>query len=399
MNPIAFTRLFRPVAVLALSACAVPALADCPPLGTLPGFELQKEESGPRHYEEYRFRIGDEYAYEEQVVAGRYCQAIFVSPSDHMTVAEVMRNYREQLAQLGAETTFRSREHLFARLDENGQETWLHVFAEERRLEHVVVTKTAHQSRLTAPSGDDHRLFGHMPGYGLESAERRKFDEITLPAVGDEGKEIGVEGAVYVGRYVLLKDSTPASITDIVENYRHAILSRGGEEVARERRHLIGRLIDNDTVVWVHLYAEQTQYELTVVEEKPFESSLRPPKADALRAALDKQGRVALYVNFDFAKATLRPDAEPVLAQVVELLKADPALKLTIEGHTDDVGSDEANLKLSAARAAAVVDALVAKGIARERLESVGYGESRPIADNATAEGRAKNRRVELVKR
>jgi outer membrane protein OmpA-like peptidoglycan-associated protein len=82
----------------------------------------------------------------------------------------------------------------------------------------------------------------------------------------------------------------------------------------------------------------------------------------------------------------------------VKLLKENPGLKLAIEGHTDDVGAKPANEKLSRDRAAAVVDALAAAGIARDRLKSSGAGADKPVADNATSEGRAKNRRVELVK-
>ena len=82
----------------------------------------------------------------------------------------------------------------------------------------------------------------------------------------------------------------------------------------------------------------------------------------------------------------------------MRLLKENPGLKLTVEGHTDDVGSRAANEKLSRERAAAVVDALAAAGIARDRLKSAGPGPAKPLADNATSEGRARNRRVELVK-
>jgi outer membrane protein OmpA-like peptidoglycan-associated protein len=136
-----------------------------------------------------------------------------------------------------------------------------------------------------------------------------------------------------------------------------------------------------------------------VIEEKPFQASLQAPQANALKTALDREGRVALYVNFDFAKATLKPDAAPVVAQIVKLLKDNPGLKLSVEGHTDNVGTHDANLKLSEQRAAAVMGALVSAGIPRDRLQSAGYGPDKPVADNDTGEGRAKNRRVELVKR
>ncbi|HET9048587.1 MAG TPA: OmpA family protein [Chiayiivirga sp.] len=117
-----------------------------------------------------------------------------------------------------------------------------------------------------------------------------------------------------------------------------------------------------------------------------------------LKAALDSAGRVALYINFDFGKATLRPDAKPVLDQIVALLKDDTGLTLAIEGHTDDIGNDAANQRLSEERARAVMAALTAGGIEAPRLSAAGLGESTPIAANDGSEGRAKNRRVELVK-
>jgi len=117
-----------------------------------------------------------------------------------------------------------------------------------------------------------------------------------------------------------------------------------------------------------------------------------------MKDGLDKDGRVALYVNFDFAKATLKPDAQPIIAQVVALLKRNPDLSVSIDGHTDAIGLHDYNVKLSQDRAASVVAAIVAAGIDGGRLKSAGYGPDKPIAPNDTDEGRAKNRRVELVK-
>lgn len=114
---------------------------------------------------------------------------------------------------------------------------------------------------------------------------------------------------------------------------------------------------------------------------------------------LDQDCHVALYgINFDFNKATLRPDSDPTLEKVLALLKSRPDLKIEVQGHTDNVGSDDYNLKLSDARAASVVAWLVSKGIAADRLSSHGFGMRQPIADNGSDEGRAKNRRVELRK-
>ncbi|HYA62925.1 MAG TPA: OmpA family protein, partial [Candidatus Sulfotelmatobacter sp.] len=117
------------------------------------------------------------------------------------------------------------------------------------------------------------------------------------------------------------------------------------------------------------------------------------PTADSLKADLEKYGRAVLYINFDFNKATIRPDGKPIVAQVLKLMKDNPELKLAINGHTDNIGSASYNLKLSEERAKAVVDALVTSGISRSRLASAGFGPNQPIADNDTEKGRAKNRR------
>lgn len=102
-------------------------------------------------------------------------------------------------------------------------------------------------------------------------------------------------------------------------------------------------------------------------------------------------------VNFDNDKATLRPDALTVLDNAAETLKEWGEAKIEVAGHTDSKASDDYNMKLSQKRAEAVRDYLIGKGIAAERLSAKGYGESSPVADNETEEGRAKNRRVELT--
>lgn len=108
--------------------------------------------------------------------------------------------------------------------------------------------------------------------------------------------------------------------------------------------------------------------------------------------------RVRLYgVNFDFDQATLRGDDQDVLDALVNSLHSCPATNVRIEGHTDSLGSDAYNQNLSERRAAAVVDFLVASGLNPDTLQSIGLGESSPVADNAVEEGRALNRRVEVA--
>jgi outer membrane protein OmpA-like peptidoglycan-associated protein len=139
---------------------------------------------------------------------------------------------------------------------------------------------------------------------------------------------------------------------------------------------------------------------LQLVQPTSGELSVAPPPttAEELKAEIDRHGRVTIYINFDFDKAIIKPESKPAVNEVIRMMKQSPDLKLSINGYTDNVGTHEYNVKLSQARAAAVVDALAKAGIAADRLSSAGFGDSNPIDDNGKPEGRAKNRRVELVR-
>ncbi len=122
-----------------------------------------------------------------------------------------------------------------------------------------------------------------------------------------------------------------------------------------------------------------------------------PPVAQAPPPApVVKQKIVLRAVHFDFDKAVIRPDAVPVLDEAVEVLKAQGGVAVIVEGHTDSVGSEAYNKKLSLRRADSVRRYLVKHGIPADRVTTEGFGESRPVASNDTADGRAQNRRVEL---
>ena len=139
---------------------------------------------------------------------------------------------------------------------------------------------------------------------------------------------------------------------------------------------------------------------LDVIETKAMGNRMVTVKAEEMAEKIDTTGRIALYgILFDFNKTDLKPESQATLDQIGKLLADDPNLKLLVVGHTDNVGAFEFNRDLSARRAAAVVAALMAKyGIAKERLFPFGVSFASPIASNRSEEGRAKNRRVELVK-
>lgn len=150
--------------------------------------------------------------------------------------------------------------------------------------------------------------------------------------------------------------------------------------------------------VWFGLTTTDQKVELTTLEEKKMEQSIALTKADEMKAALDKQGFIALYINFDTDKAALRDDGKPAVEEIARLLKNNPGLKISVEGHTDNSGDAKRNKALSEQRAATIVTALKGAGIEAARLKSAGFGADKPIADNRTEDGRAHNRRVELVK-
>jgi len=129
-------------------------------------------------------------------------------------------------------------------------------------------------------------------------------------------------------------------------------------------------------------------------EERVAQAPPPPPAPKPTPAPVRKI--VLRGVNFDFDKSNIRADARPILDEAVRTLAGEPDINISVEGHTDNIGTDAYNEKLSLRRAHAVADYLTKGGITRSRMTVKGYGESKPVASNATADGRAQNRRVEL---
>lgn len=137
-----------------------------------------------------------------------------------------------------------------------------------------------------------------------------------------------------------------------------------------------------------------------VIETKGMKNRMVEVKADEMEKQITTTGRVALYgVYFDTNEATLKAESDATLAEVQKLMTSDPEIKILVVGHTDNIGEFEFNRDLSNRRAAAVVEALTSRyGISTQRLFPFGCSFASPTAPNGTEEGRAKNRRVELVK-
>ena len=151
--------------------------------------------------------------------------------------------------------------------------------------------------------------------------------------------------------------------------------------------------------VWIVLNdysgSRQGNFELNILEIEGMKQEI---SANILLDSLQQNGSIALYINFETGKSSIQPESQPIIDQLVEMLKTEASIKISIEGHTDNIGTAAANLVLSQNRAKAVMDAIIAKGIDKTRLSSKRWGQGKPVADNSTDDGKARNRRVEIVK-
>lgn len=252
----------------------------------------------------------------------------------------------------------------------------------------------------------DSGLLTRMPGCRIKECDSNEFDSKdvqTGPCDGDGCKPKTLEGRFERVTYECPKKFSPLQL----ERNSEAALKKAGFSTV-----YVGKGgADNPMVTmrkgpqWVEIQTQgddagigMTTYTQTAVLEKKMEQDMEAT-ADSLADEIRKSGHVAVYgINFATGKATLAPESEKILTEIATLLKNNADWKLGVEGHTDNVGGKVANQKLSEQRAAAVVTWLTSNGVAKARLTSKGFGDSKPIADNATDEGKAKNRRVELVK-
>lgn len=270
----------------------------------------------------------------------------------------------------------------------------------------LLLTATAWPVRAQESEYKDTPYFSGMPNYYIYDSEDIEFDTYNF----FNGKNCNtVEGRKLKRVYALKEDAQRSSALQILRNYSNAIKSSGGsviyEGMPQEAdcsefnglNMVIGKAVKDGNELWVEVATlAGDDYYLTIILKEAMKQDVT---AASMLEALNRDGHIALYINFDTGKSVIKPESQPVIDQIVQMMKANPDLKIGVEGHTDNVGSPASNKTLSEARAKSVVSAIVAQGIASDRLSPAGFGQDRPIADNGTEEGRAKNRRVELVKK
>lgn len=243
----------------------------------------------------------------------------------------------------------------------------------------------------------DHPLFSRLPGFYIQYYEQSDFNAHKFQ--DGKGNEVSVEGRYWQIQYEPKEGTQPPAPLQIHRNYENAIRKVGGTVLFSDDEYSFMRLAKDGKEIWVELTAYGPKPNLIIIEKQAMEQEVTA-NADAFASDIRRTGHAAVYgIFFDFNKAVLKPESKAALTEIARMLKADPGLKVHVVGHTDNVGGLETNMKLSLDRANAVVQELVAAhGIAAARLKAGGVGPLAPVAANDSEEGRAKNRRVELVK-
>jgi outer membrane protein OmpA-like peptidoglycan-associated protein len=384
---------------------------DCPFVGTLDSFAASRDLYW-WPYTMMDFRVADGKVSK----AGKLCyqQYNLKSGLPKMSGLEIMSNYEQALAAAGAKITNTKRssdDDIYATLTKDGAEYWFYIWQGNGDVIGVKVLQAApFQRTMLPPSGADYAPLGHMPHAVARTPVKTNYDEVAFRVQsGNATQNVKVRGYHYKLTYDFsnYRQGPYTSGLEAQQNYRAALKDMGADILfagGDDDPHTVARFDNKGKTVWMDIDSNGAagviaSITVDVIEEKPLQMTIKPPQAGEMKTTLDHDGKITLYVNFDFNKATLKPDAQPVIAQVAALMKANPDLKFSVEGHTDNIGQHDYNLKLSKDRAASVVAALVAQSIAPARLSSTGYGPDKPIAPNDTDEGRAKNRRVELVKK
>jgi outer membrane protein OmpA-like peptidoglycan-associated protein len=246
----------------------------------------------------------------------------------------------------------------------------------------------------------DHPLFPtRMPDYRIGSCKVEDFGVYEFLSM--KGAKTPVEGKFTFITYNFTgqRINEPSGLA-VVRNYENALKKVGGTILQSDpQRWVNGKIVKDGQEIWAEIYKGNGTIWLRVVEKKAMEQHI---VADAAAFGNDirSTGHAAVYgIYFDTGKADIKPESAQAIGEIGKLLKSDPELKVFVVGHTDNTGTVEGNAKLSDARAQAVMQALIRDhGIAAARLRATGCGQYAPVASNDTEDGRAKNRRVELVK-
>jgi len=245
----------------------------------------------------------------------------------------------------------------------------------------------------------DHPLLSRMPNFFISDYKVSEFDSYKF--IGQDKKPASIEGHKYYFIYRLNKGAEEPGELKIRRNIQDALKKIGGNVIFDDNFNKTSTIVlqKESKETWVEVRSYNNMYKLAIVERGIMKQEV-VANAEVMGNDINATGHVSIYgIYFDTGKSEIKPESDAAISEIAKLIKNDGALKLYVVGHTDNAGSFDSNMKLSKDRAEAVAKALSSKhGIDAARLKPYGVASLAPITSNATEGGKAKNRRVELVK-
>lgn len=260
---------------------------------------------------------------------------------------------------------------------------------------------------LFAQSNDpcsSHPLFTSLSNFTIKGCDTKEFEKLDIRQADKTKGAVTVE---KTGEYLKVAyafggefEKRPSN-TQIYQNYATAITRAGGEVLLNGDNGVYGKVKKGGDTWWVKVYTDGSSwYWVETIKEAAMRQDVALTAAE-IKTALAAEGKIPVYgIYFDTDKAIVKQESTPSLTAIAEFLKANTATTVFIVGHTDNTGDFNHNIQLSKDRATAIVNELSGKfGVNKNQLIPQGVGPLAPVASNTVEEGKAKNRRVEIVKK
>ncbi len=391
---------------------------DHPIVSRIPNFYIST-------YKEFEF---DQYAFQlkqgKKKVEGRTYLITYKHQKGAVPMSSIQKvqNYTNAIKKIGGEVLYESKSNATMVVNVDKSEIWLHIstpygprayhltIVEKSLMRQDVVAKAL----TTMPSGKkvviknkkkdaagskDHPLVSRIPNFYISTYKDIEFGPHEFQLKKGKKK---VEGRKYEIIYRQQKGAPLMSSIQKVRNYTNAIKKIGGEVFHETNSMATMKIIADNREIWLQIsnpYGERAYY-LVIVEKQSMKQEVIAD-AEAMLKDINQTGHVAVYgIHFDTGKSTIKPSSAPAFKEITRLLNLDPKLNIYVIGHTDMVGILSSNMRLAESRAGAVVNELIKKyKINPSRLTPKGVGPLCPVASNKSKEGKAKNRRVELVEK
>ena len=259
-----------------------------------------------------------------------------------------------------------------------------------------LITGLAFSQEEDVEGSQDHPLLSRMENFYISGYEEFEYESHDF--YDAEDNEYVIEGHKWVIEYTLKEGFTPPGQLKVRRNYINAIKEIGGTILFDQGVYM--KVATDNKETWIEVWASSdgSDYRLTIVERTIMEQEVAADP-DALAGDIKASGRAKVYgIYFDLDSHEIKPESDPALQAIADMLNANESLKIYVVGHTDMTGQLDYNMELSLRRAESVVNALInTHGIAADRLQARGVGPLSPVSTNSTEEGRKLNRRVELV--